>query len=121
MCDSKSADCDQVVRRLLSGLQAAAPKIVFLPDYFTQDFIEKGYFEKAYQGDASVLKEVAALSPIDYLLLCKVTVLTASNPAIQDLFTTRIDFGFLLLDRERKQANRVNFEVAAPGFSKELA
>ena len=121
MCDSKSADCDQVAQKLLSGLQAAAPKIVFLPDYFTQDFIEKGYFEKAYQGDASVLKEVAALSPIDYLLLCKVTVLTASNPAIQDLFTSRIDFGFLLLDREGKQANRGNFEVAGPGFSKELA
>jgi hypothetical protein len=121
VCESKSADCDRVSQRLLSGLQSAAPNVVFLPDYCTPDFTEKGYFEKAYQGDVSVVKEIDGFSPIDYLLLCKVNVVTTSRSAGQDLFTCRIDLGFLLLDKDGRQANRGNFEVAGPGLSEALA
>jgi hypothetical protein len=121
VCESKSADCDRVTQRLLSGLQSAAPNVVFLPDYCTPDFTEKGYFEKAYQGDVSALKEIDGFSPIDYLLLCKVNLVTTSSPAGQDLFTCRIDLSFLLLDKDGRQANRGNFEVAGPGLSEAQA
>jgi hypothetical protein len=119
MCDSKSVDCDLVAEKLLSGLQSAAPKIVFLPNYCTPDFVDKGYFEKAYHGDASAIIDVAGLSPIDYLLLCKVKAVTAASPTVQDLFTSRIDLGFLLLDKVGRQENRGSFEVASPGLSEE--
>jgi hypothetical protein len=121
MCDSKSVDCDLVREKLISGLQSAAPNIVFLPNYCTPDFIDKGYFEKAYNGDVSVVKEIDGFSPIDYLLLCKANVVTTSSSAGQDLFTCRIDLGFLLLDKDGRQANRGNFEVAGPGLSEALA
>jgi hypothetical protein len=121
MCDSNSDNCDQVSQQLLSGLQSAAPKIVFLPDYCTSDFIEKGYFEKAYQGDASAIKEADGLCQIDYLLLCKVKSVTVPSSAARNSFTCRIDLGFLLLDRDGKQANRGNLQVAGPGLSEELA
>jgi hypothetical protein len=121
MCDSNSDNCDQVSRQLLSGLESAAPKIVFLPDYCTPDFIEKGYFEKAYQGDASAIKEVDGLCPSDYLLLCKIKSVTVPSSAARNSFTCRIDLGFLLLDREGRESNRGNFQVAGPGLSEELA
>jgi hypothetical protein len=121
MCASKSADCDYVAQRLLSGLQSAAPNIVFVPDYCTPDFMDKGYFEKAYQGDVSVVKEIAGFSPIDYLLLCKVKTVTTASPAVHDLFTCRIDLGFLLLDKEGRRPNRGNLEVVGPGLSEALA
>jgi hypothetical protein len=121
MCDSKSVDCNLVRDKLISGLQSAAPTIVFLPNYCTPDFIDKGYFEKAYNGDVSVVKEIDGFSPIDYLLLCKANVATTSSSAGQDLFTCRIDLGFLLLDKDGRQANRGSFEVAGPGLSEALA
>jgi hypothetical protein len=114
MCASKSADCDHVAQRLLSGL-------LFVPDYCTPDFMDKGYFEKAYQGDVSVVKEIAGFSPIDYLLLCKVKTVTTASPAVHDLFTCRIDLGFLLLNKDGRRPNRGNFEVVGPGLSEALA
>ena len=121
MCDSKSVDCDLVTGKLVSGLQSAAPKMVFLQKYYTSDFINKGYFENAYQGDSIVVSEIAGLSPIDYMLLCKVKIVTTPSPSIQGLFTCRIDLAFLLLDQDGRQVNRGSFEALGPGFSAESA
>ncbi len=121
MCDSKSVDCDLVTGKLISGLQSAAPKMVFLQKYYTSDFINKGYFENAYQGDSIVVSEIAGLSPIDYMLLCKVKIVTTPSPSIQGLFTCRIDLAFLLLDQDGRQVNRGSFEALGPGFSAESA
>jgi hypothetical protein len=71
MCDSKSADCDQVAQKLLRGLQAAAPEIVFLPDYFTQDFIEKGYFEKPIKATPLSLKRSPGFLPLTICLFAR--------------------------------------------------
>ena len=118
MCDSKSVDCNLVRDKLISGLQSAAPNIVFLPNYCTPDFIDKGYFEKAYNGDVSGVKEIDGFSPIDYLLLCKANVVTTSSSAGQDLFTCRIDLGFLLLDKDGRQAIAGTSKWLAPAFQK---
>ena len=121
MCDSKSVDCDLVTGKLTRGLRSVAPKMVFFQNYYTPDFINKGYFENAYQGDSIVVSQIAGLSPIDYMLLCKVKIVTTPSPSIRDLFTCRIDVAFLLLDQDGRQVNRGNFEALGPGFSVESA
>lgn len=47
--------------------------------------------------------------------------MTTGSPAVHDLFTCRIDLGFLLLDKEGRRPNRGNFEVVGPGLSDALA
>lgn len=116
-----SNNSDQVEKQLLSGLHNAAPKIVFLENYFTPTFSQKGYFDQAYQGDVSTLQEANALSPIDYLLLCRVKTLSEPNSLAQGLVTCRIHFDFRTLDKNGTQVNRGSFDAVGPGLSEEQA
>jgi len=97
-------------------------KINFISNYLGHEFKSKGFFDRIYSGDGSLLKNSNVLSIIDYLYLFKEehSVRKSSNIS-NNLISCDIRLSYKLFNKNGSLVSSNVFTAIGPGFSEDNA
>lgn len=118
---SGSAFVQTSERVLPDLLKANNDKYNIIDHYFTQDFKQKGYFVKVFNGNVKLLKEMDAFARVDYIILGKVNVSFKSEGIVEGIISCNINFTFKVFDKTGVLVDSGAVSVIGPGYSEKAA
>ncbi len=98
-------------------------KANFILNLFEEEsFKSKGFFREIYDGNTELLREAAALSKIDYLILGRLNYSLQKDAGIdRDLVSCNINFSYKIINKNAEVIKSDSIHVVGPGFSEDVA
>lgn len=118
MAEARTHEQAQLVdEKLPALLKTTDTSIALRNDFFLPAFTQKGFFEQAFQGDSSFLKDGGAFALIDYVLLCKIKIDPPVKSDVENVISSHLSINYRVLDKELKLVDSGTKQAVGPGLS----
>jgi hypothetical protein len=99
-----------------------ADNVYLLKNYFKDTFKGKGYFDRIYSGETTLLMQSRVFSQIDYLILGNLSYSFRKGAAIhKELVSCDLNLVYKIIDKKGSVIKSDVVSAIGPGFSEELA
>lgn len=106
--------------KLVSTLRKASSRVEIYDDVFRPEFRLKGYFERAFNGDSSFLKDTGLFDTANFLFLCRLKAESSVDNELR-VFSSRTELTYRVLNRNGEQVDSGSIHAVGPGSSAQTA
>jgi hypothetical protein len=106
--------------KLVSALRKLSTRVEIYDDVFRSEFGRNGYFEKAFNGDSSFLKDTGLFETASFLFLCRLKAESSVDNEL-GVFSSRTELTYRVFNRHGEQVDSGSIHAVGPGSSAQAA
>jgi hypothetical protein len=116
-----SGNFTEAQTQFVSTMRKVSNGVAIYDDVLRPEFGRNGYFEKAFNGDTSFLKDTGLFDTANFLLLCRLKAESSADQALGGVFSCRTELTYRVLNRHCEQVDSGLIHAVGPGFSAQAA
>jgi hypothetical protein len=116
-----SGNAAEAQAKLVSALQRVSDRLAIYDNVLRPEFAQNGFFEKAFNGDYSFLKDTGLFDTANFLLLFRLKAESSADDAFRGVFSCRTELTYRVLNQHSEQVGSGSIHAIGPGFSAQAA